>query len=363
MEVFFIMKNLTLLNNDTTFKLNDTGTIIRFKATNDGQPVGIKEGQSANFRIKNELGFLKTVPSTTTYGGYAFELDTSNLSDLVVGTYDVELVVTQSEDDVLIFPEEGFVTLKITQNALNITGEQLPVMSLDDFKQQLKEYVDAQTTELKSDFDTYVASVKTGPQGEPGKDGTNGADGATGPQGEAATVNIGTVSTLSSDQSAYVNNTGSDTDAVLNFGIPKGPQGEKGEKGEKGDTGDVSAYCNSTGWLQTGLVFPSQASDIRSLYKIDTINGASEITIYCSVKFDRSYLTGYGVKVLSLPSNVSFVSTPAYLYIYAQANTAAGHCNVKVKNNDIIINDVNNLESSGLVELNFNITMPVTLNN
>lgn len=357
------MKNLTLLNDNTSFKLNDTGTVIQFRADNENQPVGITEGQSAVFRIKNEFGFLKSVNATTSYGGYVFELDTSNLTDLVAGSYDIELAITLNEDDVLIFPDDGFVSIKITKNALNITGEQLPMMSLDSFKNELKTYVDNQTTALKNDFDTYVASVKTGPQGESGKDGTNGKDGAQGPQGEAATINIGTVSTLDSSQQAYVNNTGSTTDAVLNFGIPKGPQGTTGEKGEKGDTGDVTAYCNSTGWLQTGMTFPSEADTIRCIYKVDTINESSTMSIYCSVKFPKSYLSGWGKVILTFPSNIHYISSPSNLYIFTQAVSGGGHCNLKVRGDTIILNDNGGLESSDTIELNFNLTIPVTLDN
>lgn len=47
-------------------------------------------------------------------------------------------------------------------------------------------------------------------------------------------VEIGTTETLPAGSNAVVTNTGTSTDAVLNFGIPKG---EKGDKGDKGDTG------------------------------------------------------------------------------------------------------------------------------
>lgn len=57
-------------------------------------------------------------------------------------------------------------------------------------------------------------------------------------------VEIGTTETLPAGSNAVVTNTGSSTDAVLNFGIPtgaQGPQGEKGDKGDKGDTGATGA--------------------------------------------------------------------------------------------------------------------------
>lgn len=57
-------------------------------------------------------------------------------------------------------------------------------------------------------------------------------------------VEIGTTETLPAGSDAVVTNSGTSTDAVLNFGIPtgaQGPQGEKGDKGDKGDTGATGA--------------------------------------------------------------------------------------------------------------------------
>lgn len=50
--------------------------------------------------------------------------------------------------------------------------------------------------------------------------------GATGDQGEAATITIGTVTTGQPGTSAQVTNSGTETDAVLNFTIPQGLTGE-----------------------------------------------------------------------------------------------------------------------------------------
>ena len=61
--------------------------------------------------------------------------------------------------------------------------------------------------------------------------------------GSGATVSIGTVTTGAAGTSASVTNSGTSTNAVFDFVIPKGdtgatgPQGPKGDKGDKGDTG------------------------------------------------------------------------------------------------------------------------------
>ena len=67
-----------------------------------------------------------------------------------------------------------------------------------------------------------------GPAGIQGPTGATGATGATGPagaDGQNATITIGTTETLAPDQSAYVTNVGTATQAVLNFGIPQGERG------------------------------------------------------------------------------------------------------------------------------------------
>lgn len=67
-----------------------------------------------------------------------------------------------------------------------------------------------------------------GPQGDKGEPGDN------------ATINVGAVTTLEPGQEATVTNTGSETNAVLAFGIPKGEKGDKGDKGDAGDNATIA---------------------------------------------------------------------------------------------------------------------------
>ena len=81
---------------------------------------------------------------------------------------------------------------------------------------------------------TATMDVKDGPQGiqgVKGDTGNTGATGATGEKGDAATITIGTVQ---SGASPAVTNSGTSSNAVLNFTLPKGDKGDRGEKGEKG---------------------------------------------------------------------------------------------------------------------------------
>lgn len=398
------MKKLNLLDQSQSFKVNDTGTVIPFNAFENNQPFGVTENETSVFRIKNDMGFLKSVNATSTAGGYVFQLNTKDLVGLVPGTYEIELAVTDEETNAeLIFPDSGFCSFNITNSALTVTGTQIPTMSLDSFKQQLEQYVKVQTNgkldSIKSDFETYVNSVKqgpAGPQGEPGADGrpasivvgstttgnvgssasvTNsgtssaailnftipqgkqGPQGNPGSDGKAATVTVGTTKTTDPGQSASVTNSGTDSAAILDFVLPAGPQGEKG------DTGDIGTYCVSTGWLQSGFTFPSNASAIRLKYKIDTINGSSLLTLFCSVKFPKTDMNAWGKLIATFPSNVTVDGTTN---IFMPCVTAGGECSLKVKNNQIILNtwqNLGNVGTDGLVEFNFNGIFPVTLNN
>lgn len=67
---------------------------------------------------------------------------------------------------------------------------------------------------------TLIGNVK-GPQGDTGATGPQGA------QGEAATINVGTVSTTAYGNAAQVTNVGTESDAVFNFVIPQGKPGDR----------------------------------------------------------------------------------------------------------------------------------------
>ena len=65
-----------------------------------------------------------------------------------------------------------------------------------------------------------------------------GSVGPQGPAGQAATIQIGSVT---SGDAPAVTNSGTETEAVLDFVLqqgPAGPQGPQGPKGDKGDAGE-----------------------------------------------------------------------------------------------------------------------------
>ena len=68
-----------------------------------------------------------------------------------------------------------------------------------------------------------------------------GDTGATGAVGSAGTVTIGTTTTGSAGGNASVTNSGTSSEAVLNFTLPKGASGTTGAQGAKGNTGETGA--------------------------------------------------------------------------------------------------------------------------
>lgn len=79
-----------------------------------------------------------------------------------------------------------------------------------------------------------------GPKGDRGATGPQGPQGPSGPAGEAgtaATITLAATTTGAPGSKATVENTGTDTAAVLHFTLPRGEQGEQGKTGAVGPQG------------------------------------------------------------------------------------------------------------------------------
>lgn len=72
-----------------------------------------------------------------------------------------------------------------------------------------------------------------GPEGQPGRDGVDGQD------GQSATIEVASTSTLPAGSSATVTNVGTESAARLAFGIPKGDKGDTGAAGADGDAATI----------------------------------------------------------------------------------------------------------------------------
>lgn len=101
--------------------------------------------------------------------------------------------------------------------------------------------------------------------------GAPGAAGSPGPQGPAATIAVGTTTTLPAGSNATVENVGTDTAAVFNFGIPRGSSGGGG-----GDVvwGEIGGTLSNQTDLQNALDGKAAANhnhDDRYLTEAETV--------------------------------------------------------------------------------------------
>lgn len=119
------------------------------------------------------------------------------------------------------------------------------------------------------------ATGERGPQGLQGPKGDKGDTGATGAPGAAATIRIGNVYTGAPGTNVSVSNSGTSTNAVLNFTIPRGNPGADG-----GVTVDAELSDTSTNPIQNKAVKTA----------IDTVT-ASIPTKVSALENDAGYLT------------------------------------------------------------------------
>ena len=80
--------------------------------------------------------------------------------------------------------------------------------------------------------------------------------GEKGDKGDAATVAVGTVTTLPAGSSATVTNSGTSSAAVFDFGIPKGADGTGAVLSVNGQTGTVVLDASDVGALPDSTVIP-----------------------------------------------------------------------------------------------------------
>ena len=210
---------------------------------------------------------------------------------------------------------------------------------------------------------------ETGPQGDKGDTGEQGPKGDKGDAGDNATIAIGTVTTLEPGQEATVQNTGTETNAVLAFGIPKGETGATGPQGPQGAPGvnenvlhsdiiksenpsvddayeaplqDLKFYGKSTQVSTTGknlLPFPfpllptGESKTINGLTATANSDGSVSVTgtktiaevVYFDLIIDKE-----------LATKGSITASPRGIDYYSFYDSANGHGGIAVKTSEAV---------------------------
>ena len=154
-------------------------------------------------------------------------------------------------------------------------------------------------------------TIPRGATGATGSAGNNGAD------GQDATISIGSTTTGNAGTNASVTNSGSSTSAVFNFTIPKGDTGTTGAQGATGNTGatgsDGQAATISVGSVTTGLPGSSAAVTNAGSSSSATLNftiprGATGATGEITWKGGWSSSTVYGVNEAVYYNGSSYIA-------------------------------------------------------
>lgn len=221
-------------NVDTyTFNLAD-GTSTSFSVTNgvDGvSPTAVisKVGDTATITITDDNG---TTSANITDGAAAgFGTPTAVATTVPAGTPAYAAVTASGANTSKVFN----FSFDIPQGEKGDTGNGLTILGYYATLADLQADVpnpnpgDAYGIGASAPYDIYVWDDVNSAWTDNGN--------IQGPQGDAATITVGTVTTLPAGSAATVTNGGTSSAAILNFGIPIGNTGADGSTGATGATG------------------------------------------------------------------------------------------------------------------------------
>lgn len=155
------MKTITSYG-DKTNKVNDTSATLKFYIWNDGVPQDIT-GKNVQATIANSDGFLFNVPMEI--NGYELSLDFSNenLRQLKAGDYYMEIKVTDTKDEVEIYPTNGAMSFTVTQDLTERESDLLPIVTFDALLKAVDQKIE-----------NYLKTIAKGNPGDKGDPGDNG---------------------------------------------------------------------------------------------------------------------------------------------------------------------------------------------
>lgn len=285
-------------------------------------------------------GFVQgTKPDRTGFQYAATVTEGSNVVTLVVtqqmaavsGEVTCELVIADGDNRIATVNFIIYVEPAALADDTVISDTELPLI---EEAAELAQRIDAIATQIDADADRAEAAVEhypyigangnwyvfdlqteqfvdttiaaTGPQGQTGPTGPQG------PQGDAATIAVGTVTTLPAGSQATVTNSGTSEAAVFNFGIPKGQDGSGSGDMAKADydaNGAVETAGGIASYVSSAISGKANTSDLgTAAYKDSTTSvtsGSSDLVtsgaVYTAL---QNIPTGSGEVTVTL-SNVS----------------------------------------------------------
>lgn len=243
------MKKINI-HNDTplAIKHEDDKTKLCFTLSEDGKQVDLLSANTYLFKVKNSSGYIKSIPIQPSAG--KLELTSDNLTDLPPDEYNFE-IWSLSNDKQEIYPSYGFAYFTIEKNVEDVEqGELVSMLSFADLQKKVDDYLanidvsqggggeqgpvgpqgpKGEQGEVgpagpqgpvgpKGEAGEAGERGPQGPQGETGETGPTGPQGPAGQDGQSATITVGDVTSVGDE--VTVVNTGTSTNAVLDFNIP-----------------------------------------------------------------------------------------------------------------------------------------------
>lgn len=126
----------TYLDDEINFKSGNRGSIIRLKASDDHTVVNFTTEDKLVVKIKDANSYIDTIPVEA--DGKIVKLKTKQVSKLPVGEYEIELWHGE-DDNIIIYPDEGFLKLRINQNVAQFNGEKVSTITLINFEAKFNE--------------------------------------------------------------------------------------------------------------------------------------------------------------------------------------------------------------------------------
>ncbi|ORN09408.1 hypothetical protein FAM21838_01785 [Lentilactobacillus parabuchneri] len=159
-------KELAFTDDNDVVKYLDTTTAFNLALTANGVAFDLTNAKSILVKIANDDGYIMqeaidlTTVTSPLGGTLSFPINQDIMNTLVPDDYDIEVWVTMKDGTQAIFPSDGTLGFSIEENLMSDTGEVIPTITLNDFKQQFDD--------LSSQMENAVHNVQKGDQGNPG---------------------------------------------------------------------------------------------------------------------------------------------------------------------------------------------------